>query len=109
MHLVVLDVSTRTTFTVRDGCWWLRLLPGVNAMTWDGHTVWCKRSLADTQARHPTVLNHEAVHVQQARRLGWRFKWRYLALLVRYGYLRHPMEVEARRHAGDHYVEIVAW
>jgi len=44
------------------------------------------------------LRRHEAAHWQQYRRLGLvRFSALYLWGLARYGYQRHPMEIEARR------------
>lgn len=50
-------------------------------------------------ARHepgPALLAHELVHVRQAERLGPLFVPVYLALWLRYGYVRHPLERAAR-------------
>lgn len=47
------------------------------------------------------LLAHEQHHVRQFMRLGPLFGPVYLALAVRFGYRRHPMEVAARRVAGE--------
>lgn len=44
----------------------------------------------------PSLLAHELVHVRQAERLGPLFVPVYLALWLRYGYVRHPLERAAR-------------
>lgn len=47
------------------------------------------------------LIAHEQVHLDQLRRLGpARFVARYLWLLARHGYERHPMEIEAREISG---------
>lgn len=49
----------------------------------------------------PGLIAHEQVHLDQLARLGpLRFVARYLWLLLRHGYERHPMEVEARETSG---------
>lgn len=45
------------------------------------------------------LLLHELVHVEQFRRNPLRFPLRYLRDLVRFGYLQHPAEIEARQRA----------
>jgi hypothetical protein len=47
------------------------------------------------------LVAHEAVHLEQIERYGaWGFSARNLWCLARYGYWRHPMEVEARERSG---------
>jgi hypothetical protein len=49
----------------------------------------------------PGLIAHEQAHLDQLRRLGQvRFVARYLWLLIRHGYERHPMEIEARERSG---------
>lgn len=43
------------------------------------------------------LLAHELVHTRQAERFGILMGPLYVALLVRYGYARHPLERAARR------------
>jgi hypothetical protein len=46
------------------------------------------------------LLRHEMAHWRQAQRFGvLGFYVRYLAGLARYGYARHPLEIEARAAA----------
>ena len=50
---------------------------------------------------NPSLVDHERVHLYQLARLGpVRFVVRYLWLLLRHGYERHPMEIEAREISG---------
>lgn len=45
----------------------------------------------------PALIAHELQHVAQLAELGLLRYWvRYLTLLLRFGYERHPMEIEAR-------------
>jgi hypothetical protein len=47
------------------------------------------------------VSRHERTHLRQQMALGALFPVVYFALLVAYGYRRHPLEVAARRAAGE--------
>ena len=47
------------------------------------------------------LLAHEAHHVRQYAAWGPLFIPVYLVLAIPYGYRRHPMEVRARRAAGE--------
>ena len=60
------------------------LFPNMIFVRWDVHAS--RRLIA-----------HELVHVEQIERYGLLGYWfRYVALLVMYGYDEHPMENEAR-------------
>lgn len=50
-----------------------------------------------------TTLRHERHHLLvQAAQLGvWGYRWRYLKLWREFGYQNHPMEIEARKAAGE--------
>lgn len=43
------------------------------------------------------MRRHEAVHVAQQKRLGWRFYLTYAVYHYLYGYWDNPLEVEARK------------
>lgn len=48
------------------------------------------------------LFRHELEHVYQLRRIGWLwFYLKYLALAVRYGYRKHPFELEADERQND--------
>jgi hypothetical protein len=47
------------------------------------------------------LLDHERHHVRQSIAWGPLFIPAYLLLALSYGYRRHPMEVRARRAAGE--------
>lgn len=47
------------------------------------------------------LLAHESHHVRQYAAWGPLFIPVYLLLAIPYGYRRHPMEVRARRAAGE--------
>jgi hypothetical protein len=49
-----------------------------------------------------TLFRHELEHVYQVRRMGWvRFHVKYLWLLAKYGYKKHPFELEATARQKD--------
>ncbi len=77
--------------------WWLR------AAGYGGITMpWGRAYLVPERLHDPGLRAHEAVHLDQLRRLGpVRFVALYLWLLMRHGYDRHPMEIEARERSGS--------
>lgn len=49
-----------------------------------------------------TLFRHEMQHVYQIRRMGWwTFYGKYIYLLIRHGYQRHPFELEAWERQKD--------
>lgn len=61
-------------------------------------TIYSRRS-----SMHRRTHAHEFAHIRQYARLGlFRFLWRYLSQLIRYGYTNHPLEREAHQYAHDH-------
>lgn len=49
----------------------------------------------------PGGMAHELAHIDQWRKYGWIFAFRYLLSLARHGYYDHPYEEEARAAAMD--------
>jgi len=48
------------------------------------------------------LFRHEMEHVYQVRRMGWFcFYIKYLWLGIRYGYKKHPFELEANEREND--------
>ena len=77
---------------VAEGCR-LPLLPHFVAVTL-GHTIYIRGHLA---RRPATLLVHELTHVRQFSERGWLgMTTGYATLWLQHGYVRHPMEVEAR-------------
>lgn len=77
---------------VAEGCR-LPLLPEFVAITL-GHTIYIRGHLA---RRPATLLVHELTHVRQFTERGWfGMTAGYATLWLRHGYVRHPMELEAR-------------
>lgn len=76
--------------------WWLRAA-GVAGIT----MPWGRAYLIPARLHDQALRAHEAIHLEQLDRLGpVRFVVRYLWLLARHGYERHPMEIEARERSG---------
>lgn len=47
------------------------------------------------------IIRHELVHIAQIERMGaLKFTAVYLWYLLRYGYDKHPLEIEARETSG---------
>lgn len=53
------------------------------------------------EEKNAGLIAHERVHAQQVERMGavW-YLVKYSAMWLRYGYERHPMEIEAREKSG---------
>lgn len=67
------------------------------AMAWRGFTASAIGHVVIARRLPRHVLAHELVHVRQAERFGAGLPPLYLALLMVYGYARHPLERAARR------------
>lgn len=79
-------------FNVYDNQRWFALMPGFGGITLSKNLVFVKRSIEKTG-----LIRHEAVHVQQARKMGWKYLPTYLFQAIRGGFNRSkiPMEIEA--------------
>lgn len=85
------------TFDVLDNVWWLKLLVGVGGITLSQNTVRLRYDFDTALDRNPFIIVHEAVHIQQARALGWKYLPTYLWQAVKGGFKKSniPMEQEA--------------
>jgi hypothetical protein len=71
------------------------------AMVWGSTILLHNTSRAEFLANSRWV-NHELRHVWQVRKMGLSvFLLRYLLLSIRYGYKKHPYELDAQRHEQD--------
>ena len=94
---------SRASWDPRRGCWVatdvgglsnrLLALLGLQANTL-GHVV-----VVRTPQASSSLLDHEAVHVRQAERLGPLLPVLYAVLSARYGYRHNPLEHAARQGA----------
>lgn len=77
--------------------WWLR------AAGFAGITMpWGRIYLVPERFYETPLRAHELIHLQQIERFGAvGFSARYLWWLARYGYERHPLEIEAREKSGS--------
>jgi hypothetical protein len=84
-------------FILYDHAQWLTLLHKVAGITLTKNTVFVKYQLATLPYLIPTLVGHEAIHIHQARKLGWKFIPVYLWKWARAGfrYRENPMEIEA--------------
>ena len=77
--------------------WWLRV-NGYRAITLPPFGIYCMpNSINDSH-----LARHESAHWDQYQRYGLLgFYCRYLWYMLRYGYEKHPMEIEARQKEGQ--------
>lgn len=88
---------TVKTQTARHVVRWFLRRTGYGAITMPWQTVY----VLPERKNDAGLLAHEAVHVEQIKRLGpWRWTWQYLTGLARHGYCNAPLEVEARQKSG---------
>lgn len=86
--------GTEYDFYVHDNQWWMKLLPGFAGMTLSARHVFIKRPIEQVS---PVLIQHEAVHVYQARHMGSSFLSTYIKqwITAGYKYYQIPMEQEA--------------
>lgn len=84
-------------FNLYDHMRWLTLLYKTGGITLGKNTVHLKYVLEFFLYYNPNIIGHEAVHVLQARELGWKFLPTYLWQALRAGLVKRkiPMEIEA--------------
>lgn len=63
---------------------------------------WGRAYLVPSRLYDVALRAHEAIHLEQIARYGaLGFAARYAWGLLRYGYERHPLEIEARERSGS--------
>ena len=89
-----MDLDAMTFRLARGPLRWYLRLTGFTGITLPPFGIFLLRERFNDER----LRRHEAVHWEQAQRLGvLRFYGLYLWYLLRYGYKRHPMEIEARQ------------
>lgn len=92
-------------FTLKDEVWWLWLLHGVGGITLSKRTVRLKRKIGDALRRNPDIIGHEAVHVYQARELGWKYLFVYFGQAIRAGFKKSKIQMEHDAYVDEGNVE----
>lgn len=80
-------------FNLYDNVKWLKILYKTAGITLTANHVFVKYDLQEI----PTIVGHEAIHVHQARNLGWKYLPTYVWEWIRAGcsYSQNTMEIEA--------------
>lgn len=82
-------------FRIVYKAWWMFWAGGMAVWPW----VWFKSADMHVSTR---LFRHELEHCYQIKRKGrLKFYVGYLLLLLRYGYKRHPYEIEANEREND--------
>lgn len=84
-------------FVIRDNARFLWLLPNTGGITLGKNMVFVKRRLRDAIYLNYHIVEHEAVHVRQAHRLGWKYLPTYILQAIKAWFVKDniPMEREA--------------
>ena len=87
-------------FNVYDRARWLTLLYKTGGITLGKNLVFLKYGLDFFLYYNPNIIGHEAIHVYQARKLGWKFLPTYVWQALRAGLKKSkiPMEIEAYQY-----------
>jgi hypothetical protein len=72
---------------------------GDNATTFSANLIVFSKPLDLSQPRHREWLMHELRHVMQAQQLGVAYLPKYIAMWALFGYVNHPMELDANAFA----------
>jgi hypothetical protein len=93
-------------FTLHDGQRWLALLDNIAGITLTSKRIFTKYTLSAIEHLIPTLIGHEAVHIYQARKLGWKYLPVYVWEWIKAGckYRQNSMEIEATANE-----RIVTW
>lgn len=84
-------------FYIYDHARWLTLFYKTTGVTFTKNSVFLKFVLQFYLSYYPIVIGHEAVHVYQARKLGWKYLPTYILQAIKAKFIKRniPMEIEA--------------
>jgi hypothetical protein len=85
------------SFLVKDNVTLLKFFSWIAAIVLNKKIAYVKRPLHEALARNRYLIAHEAIHIYQARMLGWKYIPMYLWHWMRAGfkYRENIMEQEA--------------
>jgi len=92
-------------FNLKDGVWWLWLFRGIGGITLSKRTVRIKRTIGDALRRNPYLVGHEAVHVYQARQLGWKYLFVYMNQAIRAKFKKQNIQMEHEAYIDEDNVD----
>ena len=97
------------SFIAKEKTWWLQR-SNIAGIVLSKNTANFKAKLAIITMFKPSLIGHEAIHIYQARKLGWRYLPKYLWEWARAGfkYRENIMEQEAfqNEHIVDWHIEL---
>lgn len=95
---------------------WMKIVvlptPIVWVITLGGHGITLSRDLILLASKHSTnarLINHEKIHIAQAREQQGNWIWFYLGMWWKHGrdYKSNPLEMEA--HANENDMDYLTW
>lgn len=93
------------SFIAKEKTWWLQRST-IAAIVLSKNTAHFKRALDMAAMRKPTIIGHEAIHIYQARKLGWKYLPKYLWEWARAGFKYRENIMEQEAFQNEH---IVVW
>jgi hypothetical protein len=93
------------SFIAKENTWWLQRST-IAAIVLSKKTALFKRTLDEAAVYHPAIIGHEAIHIYQARKLGWKYLPKYLWEWARAGFKYRENIMEQEAFQNEH---IVVW
>lgn len=92
-------------FVIRDDARFLWLLPNTGGITLGKNIVFVKRTLPKAIDHYYHIVGHEAVHVRQAHRMGWKYLPTYILQAIKAGFVKANIPMEREAYAMEGKVE----
>ena len=84
------------------------ILSNYHAVTIGNHIYVREKQTYYNNTWHIRIVIHEGTHIKQYQRYGFfNFIFKYAFMYIKYGYAKHPLEIEARNAVKERYG--VAW
>lgn len=93
-------------FNLYDHARWLTLLYKTGGITLGKNTVFLKYDLATFNYLNPNIVGHEAIHIRQAHRMGWKYLPTYIKQMFQAKFVKRNIPMEQEAYANEH---LVSW
>lgn len=93
------------SFTITDNVWWMKHWKRFVGITLSKNNVYLKRSIKEALERNRFIVGHEAIHIYQAKKLGWKFIPVYLWEWYKAGFSYRDNVMEKEAYNNQHTVE----
>lgn len=93
-------------FNLYDHARWLTLLYKTAGITLSANHVFLKYRLEFVSVYLPNIIGHEAIHVLQARKLGWKYLPTYVLQAIKAKFIKRNIPMEQEAYANEHKVMV---